>query len=120
MSEEMEAGPELDRLIAEEVMGWTKLRQRRAGEWCGVPPDSEAVYPVSFYSDDMGAAWAVVEKMVSDGEVFIVKGDGLRDGNFSPRWTVMCGNLPRTDSDNLPLVICRAALAAVRAHRRPS
>jgi len=67
------------------------------------------------YSTDIAAAWSVVEKCVSDGMVFIVKGDGLRTGDFNPKWTVLCGNQERTDADTAPLAICLAALKAAGA-----
>lgn len=134
----MEAGRELDALVAERVIGakWYAFTDpgdtgtsrilrldsdARGSLRRGLIVPAQMDEPIdSFYgydglprySTDIGAAWEVAEKMVSDGHVFIVKGDGLRTGDFSPRWTVLCDNLPRTDADSAPLAICRAALKA--------
>jgi hypothetical protein len=119
--DEMEAGgDDLDDLIAIEVFGCDPWNARVDPSNRGGRRQFHWGYPVGHafaprYSADIAAAWHVVDKMVALGEVFIVKGDGLRTGDFQPRWTVMCGNMPRTDSSNLPLAICRAALKAVRA-----
>jgi hypothetical protein len=116
-------GRELDALIAERVMGWKRhptkphpTDNRSIGGVLYCPPNApylSSLNVVPPYSTDIAAAWEVAEKMVGDGHVFIVKGDGLRTGDFSPRWTVLCDNLPRTDDDSAPLAICRAALKAV-------
>lgn len=114
----MNAGRELDALVAEKVMGWT-FRTFPEGvcpnvkHWyCG-----EQYVLMKPFSTDIAAAWRVVEKLVSDGRVFIVKGDGLRDGDFNPKWTVLCDNHPRTDAATAPLAICLAALQAVGGGR---
>ncbi|WP_245856106.1 BC1872 family protein [Paenibacillus rigui] len=53
----MDSGPELDKLVAEKVMGWTSIAKLRWKDPKGVTnfvPD---------YSTDISAAWEVVEKM---------------------------------------------------------
>jgi hypothetical protein len=86
---------DLDNEVAERVMGgWPD------GEW------------IPLFSSDVIAAFSVANRMVELGHVFIIKGDGLRSGDHSPRWTVLCGNHPRVDSDNVCEAICKAALQA--------
>lgn len=94
--ETMPAGPELDRLVAERVMGW--------GPCTGV--DLEQWHP----STDIAHAWEVVER--------------VRGGiGFSIQRCEMLGWLCwfRSASDNVaradtaPLAICRAALLALIA-----
>lgn len=74
--------------------------------------------PIPHYSSDNGAACEVMGRMVDLGHVFIVKGDGLRNGDHSPRWTVLCDNMPRVDSDSLPLAICEMALSVMEQGKR--
>ena len=131
---------ELDAEVAVEVMGYELVKVRPRGQkelrvmrrcvrgeigdystyfledgtklYCGKP---FAPTKLEHYSTDIAAAWEVVEKMVSDGRVFIVKGDGVRTGDHNPKWTVLVANMPRVDANTAPIAICRAALAAVRS-----
>lgn len=93
----MPAGREMDELVAELAMGLET-------PFC--------MDDVPHYSTEIEAAWAVVEKMADAGRVVILKADGLRDGTFNPRWTVLIDSQPRTDADAAPLAVCRAALLA--------
>ena len=52
---------EIDRLIAEQVMGWTNLSV--AGNRFGTTPEGKVHRIVPPYSTDMSAAWEVVEKL---------------------------------------------------------
>jgi hypothetical protein len=131
VSEELEAGPELDALIEADVMGHAgpfcphikatfadtprfDSRYTHAVEDCGLP----SVPP---YSTDIAAAWQVVEKLKAkypqrndpiDDETFRI----FYEGTAWPEepWVAGFG-----DSDNAcsaataPLAICRAALKAV-------
>jgi hypothetical protein len=131
----LEAGRELDALVAEKVMGWTWPDDRcpicgwsfsdTAAEGC-VPgdcsqrpiptvPESED-YP--HYSTDITAAWEVVEKML--GQL------PQQDIHFQhleyTGWGVgTCFNKEEGGWDEwmygetLPIAICRAALKAVEA-----
>lgn len=83
----------------------TELRAALFGEgnWMSAPD----------FTSDIAWAMQVAEKMVERGHVFIIKGDGLRQGDHSPRWTVLCDNMPRVDGDDLPLTICKAAIAGL-------
>lgn len=52
---------EIDRLVAEQVMGWTNLSV--AGTRFGTTPEGKAHRIVPQYSTDLSAAWEVVEKL---------------------------------------------------------
>ena len=133
---EHEAGPVLNRLIAEVVMGWTLYHYDKGGpsdaHWSLLDGDCSAVLPTGKYgwrdgehaseeaafawfrpSADIAHAWQVVERMADLRHVFLVKADGYREPDNAPRYTVLCGNQPRTDSESAPLAICLAALRAV-------
>lgn len=104
------AGPELDRLVAEKVMGWepvsSGLRMR------GSPPDlwlckggRRRVMRAWNPSTNIAQAWEVVERCRSLGHRVTLQLDGA--------WRVWInGGLPSED-DTAPLAICFAALAAV-------
>lgn len=122
-AETMEAGRELDALVAERVMGievrdgsrvtCIQVWQRGVG-WKDGPAGSCLVLPDP-YSTDITAAWQVVEKMrergyevciglISDGVFCRIDGEpGERIGHASVDWR----------DGSTPLAICRAALAAV-------
>ena len=120
--DEMEAGPELDALVAEIVMGWKLKRFNDGGIVIigDVPPDATHLiccpsHPRAFLwspSQDIAAAWQVVEKMQADGFEFTMRGhpDGWVEvaifhykRNLFGRWTELA-----------PLAICVAALKAGR------
>lgn len=117
------AGRELDAEVAEKVMGWRRYPIPFNRGQAALLPNLAAVELVRpgmnlngfapAYSTDIAAAWQVVEKMVADGKVVVVKGDGLRDGERNPRWTVLVDGQPRTDAHTAALAICHAALAAL-------
>jgi hypothetical protein len=104
----MEAGPELDRLIAERVMGWDAV------EWINSPyfkPSTQIEF-----------AWRVVEKMRPTCFVMIDCIDATapkwnviimprEPGSPFPGGTAICGNVPEA--------ICRAALLAVQHKATP-
>ena len=120
MSTEMEAGRELDALVAEKVMGWTRDDR---GAW--VPPGCRPLRNGYYterpgcYSTDIAAAWRVVEAMRVAG--WYTKVEDGHDGppSENPRgWH--CRVSRAYDwfegwADTAPLAICRAALAAVGA-----
>ncbi len=88
----MKAGRELDALIAEKVMGW----------------DSRCIPKP--YSRDIGYAWQVVEKVLSDvkGHVDLsIEPDGVNC--IISGYTFDAGET----ADTAPLAICQAALKAV-------
>lgn len=120
------AGREMDKLIAEKIFGVKRVfrpcdvKNRDSLAWgedyhyipSGKPPRTHMIdaRPVPQFSTRIAAAWQIVEKVVDAGHVFIVKGDGLRTGDFDPRWTVLCDITTRTDAATAPLAICLAAL----------
>lgn len=72
---QMEAGRELDALVAEKVMGWTMFSYQMlgsggAGEFRWIPPGRRDhvsnIAPVPRYSTDIAAAWEVVEKVTEN------------------------------------------------------
>jgi len=64
------AGPALDALVAERVLGWTRSTDPRCLGWWNDPTDlGRPVSPnwLPAYSTDIAAAWAVVEHMRARG-----------------------------------------------------
>lgn len=99
----MNAGRELDALIAEKVMGWyldsTKEYHRKHIHSLG----HNALAPVPNFSTDIAAAWEVVEKFQGSFKVF---------KPFGGQWEVECTN-GFSKADTAAHAICLAALKAV-------
>lgn len=120
----MNAGRELDALVAEKVMGWkhdrdAEFRHLCDGKFhtkcwaCGslghgncygngsgaiqIPCDC-----TPYYSTDIAAAWQVVEEMMKRGEYLVIK--AFPNTGFEVE---LGGN---ADAGTLPLAICLAAL----------
>ena len=108
--DKLEAGPELDALVAEHVMGW-----RWAVAECEAPSlnDGRCQKPNGAFvlnfkpSRDIAAAWQAVEKFNNydwkleshgEGETFTIYKDGTHYSG---------------DGAGAPLAICRAALKAM-------
>jgi len=124
-SMKLEAGEELDALVAENVMGWLRIPSELNGQQkIVVPPDGNphpmdwwwgrSVYGlVPKYSTDIAAAWEVVERLERDG-IFLWK---LGREDHLPNWHVSMGRNHGPDIESegptAPLAICRAALAAI-------
>jgi len=119
--DEMPAGRELDKLIAETVMGWTEVVYHRApgAMLHGVPPVGTArrelrelvdtlgiKYRVPEYSNDIAAAFEVLKRVIADG--------GTPQLYFSSgEWWARLGGLNSAHgTPSAPLAICRAALLA--------
>jgi len=107
--DEMSASRELDKLIAETVMGWTEVIYHRApgAMLHGVPLDTPGIkYRVPEYSSDIAAAFAVIERVIADG--------GTPQLYFSSgKWWVRLGGLNSAHgASSAPLAICHAALLA--------
>ena len=118
---ELQAGRELDALIAEKVMGWTSVAmaglftQFPAIALCGLPPGAQLnadLQVVPRYSTQIAAAWQVVEKFKMT----------ITPNNCHPhikaKWCVdveLKGSheLWLAGAETAPLAICRAALRAV-------
>lgn len=125
--DQMQAGPELDALIAIEVMGWTRTRKKRtSGPMAGVVvvspwfPVGESATRKNSRMDfrpsiDIAHAWEAVEELRDlEREVTIqLSSDGL-----SVTCHIDLTNHPTylsSEADEAPLAICRAALKAVRS-----
>lgn len=128
----MEAGRELDALIAEKVMGWERGENwlippvgtpMRDNNWAAEWDEKGRPHWLPRYSQDIEAAWQVVEKLRKDWEyLFINAGNGwgvecrTEHVDISPsndityQWTESTGNI---HGDTAPLAICLAALKAV-------
>ena len=115
MSEEL-SGADLDRTVAEKVMGW----QRVSGQTALAPfayrrPDGHIVHPYSAppYSSTIEAAKLVVDKMRSRGHAVEIHGDAGWWVTFEPK------SFRRAASagPSLPDAICRAALAALNGSK---
>jgi len=133
----MNAGRELDALVAEKVMGckWGEFHNTpdEPGRWEDhkflVDPDGNKVAvrwktknlltwdmchywpsrPLRPYSTDIAAAWEVVEKFISEG-VSIYRDDRQPSKG---KWYALFGDGCGVEADTVPLAICLAALKAV-------
>lgn len=124
----MKPGPELDGLVAEEVMEWILTRgvwdfelhgypnewRSRDGNLMAMETDGLGHGPPAFHpSTDIAAAWEVMKKLKEERIYLGVwptpGGWDVERWDRRVRWT---GNAPTA-----PLAICLAALAAVRAER---
>jgi hypothetical protein len=116
----LEAGRELDTLVAEKVMGLTADKEHcpycGAEMWIGALRSrcsscSEWRYGwYKNYSDDISAAWEVVEKIREYIECIWPNDRGL--------WSLLSyerleEGLTTVSAETAPLAICRAALLAV-------
>ena len=141
--DKMEAGRELDALVAEKVMGWKWPDDRcpicgwkyEVSVDKGCVPDNCSLRPApeirecdkyGAYSTDIAAAWKVVEKLVNSGWCVGLLFD---DNGHWALATDGTQNVPLGDGpediattffiekelwcDTAPLAICRAALKAV-------
>lgn len=115
----MEAGKEIEKLIAELVFN-LEIIQHDDGPnppyYCYVDGDNWLAPSVEPYSRDIAAAWRVVEKFLSlnDEHVFHV----FSPAELRKEWYAGCG-IPGRDgaghgyADTAQLAICRAALQAM-------
>lgn len=115
----MEAGREMDRLIAEKVMGYEwehdgdySLMRLPGTNWCAMEINRGEPYygMLPEFSTDIAAAWTVVERLDTSGADYRTWKrfmDALRGGEFDSINTIL-GRRAR----DLAAMICRAALAA--------
>ena len=112
---EIPVGPELDRAVAEGVMGFMPLVDER-GDWCLVEPHViSACRVVPPYCSDIAAAWQVVEKVL-ERDARMQMGYSTWDYQALP-W--MCTFYSQKDIGSgrgvsASEAICRAALGAVK------
>lgn len=119
--DKMPAGRELDALVAEKVMGWTKGLKPWLMPPCFVECD---VVPIPNYSTDIAAAFLVAEKidLFKNCRSLRENAVGVRDGNTWRKtgyeWVVEQVFCPLGDNEIIargataPLAICRGALVA--------
>ena len=111
----MQAGRELDAMVAEKVMGWNIINKHM-----GSPPketwDEDTVVciaPIPHYSTDIAAAWKVVEKM----QYFQKPSQMGHPLHLKYCWWVnkwwACVESSEALEETAPLAISKAALKAV-------
>ena len=107
----MEAGNDMDMLIAEKVMGWTELHLHRfgqAGTFLVGDHDGKELCQVPHYSTDIAAAWQVVDKMC----IHTIR----RVINYAPDspalWSAEIYYDDPGIGETVQLAICRVALKA--------
>lgn len=116
---ELPAGPEMDALVAERVLGWTNCHVA-LGNARGIPPefadkqppDRTINFPGKAWSRVISSAWEVVEAMEARGYSLAL------DTKCPGMPYVMAGFQSSTPGSigrakTVPLAICRAALAAL-------
>jgi hypothetical protein len=124
MTTTLEAGRELDTLVAEKVMGWTKWRspvvpRGSAEPDCWLTNDrTSPTFKIAHWSPstDIACAWQVVERMRDRGFALELH----YEFGCSIQWVADFSNDGWSSTgeqlgDTAPLAICRAALAAVEA-----
>jgi hypothetical protein len=101
---------DIDRLIAERVMGWTNLSV--TGSRFGTTPDGKPHRIIPQYSTEISAAWEIVEKLRLSGYQ-----GGLEWAKPEPGYECAFGSLPFpldekqfSWAETAPLAICLAAL----------
>ena len=111
----MEAGRELDEIVAEKVMGWKWDRRYPTSDPQFIPPegDPRLAWAAEWdergipeylpeYSTDLGMAWEIVDR--------------VRGSFSSQQWEIwtheLCSNAQILRGDT-PIIICLAALKAV-------
>ena len=123
----MEAGRELDALIAKKVFGCPVV-YKDDRPWCGCKDEEHATWwheikhDLKWYSTDLEEAWEVVEKIKRDhakdpyGDDFFLRQDGAKwvagFGTDAPHENF--GSDPDSEgtADTVPHAICLAALKA--------
>lgn len=107
----MEAGREMDALVAEKVMG-----HEVSSYWFrGVDVGHESLgnnlgRNLAKYSTDIAAAWDVVDATKHPFEIFI---SGKKNIPFASAKIIIGDDCFEVSADTAPLAICRAALMAV-------
>lgn len=117
---EMDAGPELDALVAERVMGWRYAATVPGGSpkfWQDPDRDFKSgMMTPKPYSNGIAAAWEVVEQL-HGVERRYWEVCGWHDGDTDERTAMFGMNDPEHETviasaTTAPLAICRAALLA--------
>ena len=113
----MEAGREMDALVAERVMGWRHPDTSGHNADQMLPPDWVAwndIRSVPPFSTDIAAAWQVLEKFLPHVRVECHKDSDYTDGTgwHADIWADS-GHGCSEGASTAPVAICRAALKAV-------
>lgn len=113
------AGPALDELIAERVMGWT----RRDGpvfshESRWQAPGVKGWDWLPEYSTDIAAAWQVVEKLRAGCIHMRLTLSNHEDGRYTCTFDKPMNEIYHAAADAAPLAVCRAALLATLTEAR--
>ncbi len=126
----MPAGPEMDALVAREVMGYSVDFEEQPlanGDarriWFIISGDGQLNRSkVPGFSTDIEAAWKVQRKMRSHGDALSLQHRNMVDNApGSAIWTAWFGKPSDLAwATTPPLAICRAALLAVRGARTPA
>ena len=118
----LEPGPELDRLMAEKVMGWKRTTEG-APPGCAYWKDDDGFVRANETpggslnwnpSTDIAAAWQVVEKLASKGIVVVIESEGALNNIYEVlfhRWG--SDAIVGIARGSICEAICRAALLAV-------
>ena len=129
--DQLEAGRELDCLIAVHVMGWKQNSYApsimdEGGAWFNAEGRVEHLHETCF-STDIAAAWLAVQKLESQG-MFIIFSNSGKDGNpreismrlnvagfykMEPLPVAHLKRIAEAKALTAPLAICRAALKTV-------
>ena len=114
----MDAGRDMDALVAEKVMGWNNIEgghghPTESGPFvdCGCLSHAYQKQEIPHYSTDIAAAWEVVEKMMDEGEYTSLECYGGRYC-FHIHLTADTDDIHIEVAETAPLAICSAALAA--------
>ena len=124
----MQAGRELDKLVAENVMGWRECKvgiEQDIKGLVGFGLDRQGQFRRSFpeYSTNIADAWLVVEEMAKRSNALALQAPGSTDMNEAyrdfTRWTADfdTNNIrvhTEAEGDTAPHAICLAALRIVR------
>jgi hypothetical protein len=109
--DEMPAGREMDRLIAEKVMGWS-VNGVTAYSPTGSANDASRDWCLH-YSTEIAAAWEVVEVCLEKFGTFSIMRHGW-PGEKGEGYVVYMGAVVKAYGGDIALAICRAALKLVR------
>lgn len=114
---------ELDRRVAEKVMGWHQETDWRYGDWLDCDGNIFETTEHWRPSISIKHAWQVVERMIELGWTQVFVQTHLQDGEHGWFVEILRWQLPPGDeteggrqfAEALPEAICRAALEAVEA-----
>ena len=118
---QMEAGPELDGLIDEHVMGHPKYEPNPQAEgqvannWEYGPDDEGPFYIGKSYSHRSAATWEVMEKMRKEGVRYELRSSGHGDGHVTVGLYVPAIGwwMPNVFAPCPALAVCRAVMLVV-------